>query len=96
MWNLGGMVVRNFHNLLSNRPNLGFSVSGMIIHPLKSDNSKNVIANNNGFAHDDPEASEKLDVIRLDKQFGMSLKTEDVHQVWPLIHFFCFLFVKKH
>jgi len=66
---------------LGTRPNLGFSVSGMIIHPLKSDNSKNVIANNNGFAHDDPEASEKLDVIRLDKQFGMSLKTEDVHQI---------------
>ena len=81
------MVALYFHNLLSNRPNLGFSVSGMIIHPLKSDNSKNVIAKNNGFAHDDPEATAKLDVIRLDKQFGMSLKTEDVHQVWPLTPF---------
>ena len=91
------MVALYFHNLLSNRPNLGFSVSGMIIHPLKSDNSKNVIANNNGFAHDDPEASEKLDVIRLDKQFGMSLKTEDVHQVWSLTQFFSVsFFVKKY
>ena len=87
------MVALYFHNLLYNRPNLGFSVSGMIIHPLKSDNSKNVIANNNGFAHDDPEPSEKLDVIRLDKQFGMSLKTEDVHQVWPLTQFFSVSFL---
>ena len=91
------LVALYFHDLLSNRPNLGFSVSGMIIHPLKSDNSKNVIANNNGFAHDDPEASEKLDVIRLDKQFGMSLKTEDVHQVWSLTQFFSVsFFVKKY
>lgn len=53
----------------------------MIIHPLKSDNTKNDAANSNGFAHDDSQATYKLDVIRLDKQFGMSLKTEDVHHI---------------
>ena len=45
---------------LGTRPNLGFSVSGMLVHCLKSGEE---------------------DAMRLDKQFGMGLKPEDVSDI---------------
>jgi len=46
---------------LGTRPNLGFSVSGMLVHRLSGDTSDQL--------------------MRLDKQFGMKLKAEDVKDI---------------
>ena len=51
---------------LGTRPNLGFSVSGMLVHRLSGDASGG-------------DASDQL--MRLDKQFGMKLKAEDVKDI---------------